>query len=63
MVKAKVDEDACTGCGPCEDICPEVFQIVDGISKVKVNPVPRAAEQRCREAVESCPLEAISIEA
>lgn len=61
-MKAKVDEDVCTGCGPCEEICPEVFEIVDGISKVKVNPVPKASEDRCREAMENCPVEAISLQ-
>ena len=61
-MKAKVDESLCCGCGPCEDICPEVFEIVDGIAKVKMKVVPAASEPKCREAAESCPTEAISIE-
>ena len=61
-MKAKVDEEVCTGCGPCEEICPEVFKIVDSVAIVKVNPVPPAAQARCREARDNCPTEAISIE-
>lgn len=58
-----VDPELCTGCGPCVDICPEVFELNDeGISVVKVKEVPAELQQACREAVESCPPEAISIE-
>jgi len=26
-MKAAVDKDLCTGCGLCEDTCPEVFEV------------------------------------
>ncbi|MBE0478404.1 4Fe-4S binding protein, partial [Candidatus Aerophobetes bacterium] len=26
-----IDEDACTGCGLCEDTCPEVFEMEDDV--------------------------------
>ena len=61
-MRVKVDEELCNGCGPCEDICPEVFEVVDDIAKVKADPVPPEAEEACQEAVESCPSGAISIE-
>ena len=61
-MKARVDESACTGCGPCEDICPEVFRIEDNVSKVIADTVPADAQDSCREAMESCPTDAISIE-
>ena len=61
-MKASVDEDLCCGCGPCEEICPQVFKIEDGIAKVLANPVPADAEATCREAMDNCPTEAISIE-
>ena len=61
-MKARVDEDACGGCGPCEEVCPEVFEIIDDVAKVKADPVPEEAEESCREAMESCPTDAISIE-
>ena len=61
-MKANVDEATCCGCGPCEDICPEVFLIENGIARVKTNPVPPASEAKCREAKDSCPTEAISLD-
>jgi ferredoxin len=61
-MKATVDEDTCTGCGACEDVCPEVFGLVDDVAKVKANPVPPEHEDSCREAAEACPVEAISVE-
>lgn len=62
-MKALVDEATCTGCGLCEQICPDVFEMVDDVAKVKVNPVPTDQEASCREAADSCPVEAITIEA
>jgi ferredoxin len=62
-MKACVDSDLCTGCGPCVDICPEVFELNDeGVAIVKLDEVPIELEDLCREAADSCPSEAISIE-
>ena len=60
-MKASVD-DNCTGCGLCEDTCPEVFQMDDdGVAKVIVDEVPEAAQDSCREAAEACPADAIHL--
>jgi ferredoxin len=53
----KVDKKKCIGCGLCKSICSEVFEIDDdGKAKVK--------EQKklpcVKEAIENCPVEAIS---
>jgi ferredoxin len=61
-MKAKVDTDLCCGCGPCEAICPEVFEITDNLAVVKVGTVPADAEDRCKEAMQNCPTSAITIE-
>lgn len=61
-MKAKVDSNLCTGCELCTNICPEVFEMKGDIASVKVNPVPKVVEETCREAKDSCPVEAISIE-
>ena len=61
-MQAIVDADSCTGCGLCVDICPEVFELSDDVALVIVNPVPENSLDECREAEESCPVEAISLE-
>ena len=61
-MKAVVDEDLCSGCGLCEETCPEVFEMKDELAVVKVDVVPPEAEDKCKEAAEDCPSEAISIE-
>ena len=62
-MKAKVDENACIGCGLCENTCPEVFKMnEDNIAEVIGDQVPVEAEASCREAAENCPTDAISLE-
>lgn len=56
----KIDEDLCIGCGNCEEVCPDVFELEeDGLSRVigSCND-----EECCREAAEECPVEAITLE-
>ncbi len=61
-MKAVVDQETCTGCGLCPDTCPEVFELDGDVARAKVDVVPPEVENTCREAAESCPVEAISIE-
>ena len=62
-MKARVDPNICTGCGPCVEACPAVFEMGDdGIARVKLTPVPKDQEAACREAAANCPPEAIKIE-
>ncbi len=61
-MKATVDQDLCTGCGLCESTCPEVFEMQDDVAVVKVDTVPKDAEESCQQAAEDCPVEAISCE-
>lgn len=50
----KLDKDKCIGCGSCAAICPEGFALKNGKATLKKN-VPCVAE-----AIESCPVGAIS---
>lgn len=61
-MKAIVDEETCIGCGLCEQVCPAVFQMEGNLAKVKADPVPADQQDNCREAADSCPVDAISIE-
>ena len=61
-MKVRVDEDSCVGDGTCAEVCPEVFEMRDDVAVVKVEEVPEELQESCREAADSCPVEAISIE-
>ncbi len=61
-MKAYVDPNACGGTGLCVDTCPGVFELDDdGMSIVRVDEVPAELQQACREAVDNCPTDAITI--
>jgi len=55
----KVDAALCVGCGLCEQACPEVFKIDDGIAKVKA---ASCSQHNVKEVAEQCPVQAIIIE-
>jgi ferredoxin len=64
-MKVQIDEDLCVGDGTCVEICPEIFEMEDDVAVIKIDEeeeVPKKLEAACREAVESCPVEAIIIE-
>lgn len=62
-MKAYVDHDKCIGCGVCPSVCPEVFEMKDdGLSHVIVDEVPSDVEDKAKDAEESCPVDAITVE-
>ncbi|OEF95825.1 ferredoxin [Desulfuribacillus alkaliarsenatis] len=62
-MKAKVDQDLCISCGACIDICPEVFDWNDdGKASAIEGDVPEEHEAHVDEAIDACPVEAISKE-
>lgn len=56
-----VDKDACTGCGFCQDICPEVFEMDGDIAFVYGTPKTEADEECVQEAAKECPVYAIKL--
>ncbi len=61
-MKVTIDEDVCTQCGKCVDICPDVFEMGDISAFVVVEDIPAETEDLVREAIESCPVECIHVE-
>ena len=61
-MKVVVNRDNCIGCGACEAICPEVFQIDDeGLSTVVCDDNAKMDENAVKDAAEGCPTSAIEI--
>lgn len=59
---ASVNSD-CTGCASCEAICPEVFRMNSfGLAEAYINPVPQGTERLTKDAANSCPVAAITLE-
>jgi len=58
-MKVKVDEAKCIGCGMCQSMCPDCFEVTAGISRIK-----KDACEPCdlTEVAEACPVNAIAVE-
>jgi len=62
-MKATVNQALCIGCESCVDICPDVCEMQDELAGCRYDEdIPSEFEDACREAAESCPVEAIDIE-
>ncbi|MFP4589016.1 MAG: ferredoxin [Candidatus Bipolaricaulota bacterium] len=62
MASPTVDEDLCTGCGLCEQTCPEVFELGgDGVAHVKDDAEDCEEAGCCEEAADQCPVAAITV--
>ena len=60
-MKLKVNEDLCIGCGACQAVCPEVFEVED-VAHTIVSEVPKELENDAMDAKEGCPTSAIEEE-
>jgi len=70
-MRITIDRENCIGCGLCEAICPDVFELADdGKSSIKEpyrlgdpseGEVDESLEDCVRDASESCPVSVISI--
>ena len=54
-----IDEEECVGCGSCEEICPEVFKLIEDTEKAEVIKPEGGPEDLIEEAMEACPSECI----
>lgn len=60
--KVKVDKNKCIGCGSCISICPKNFYFKEGKAEVKKEIITEKEYDFHLEALELCPVDAISIE-
>ena len=61
-MKLKINKDKCIGCGACQALVPDVFEINDeGVAEVIVEVVPENLEEEVKDASESCPVNAIEV--
>lgn len=62
MMKATVDRDTCVGCGLCESVCPNVFEMdSDSIAEVITDVIAPENEDCAIEAQDECPVSAITV--
>jgi ferredoxin len=61
-MKVKIDPELCTGDEICVQLCPEVFEMQEDKAVVIMDDIPEDLQDSVREAVDSCPSEAIIIE-
>lgn len=57
----QIEDEKCIGCGVCTSMLDSVFEMDDEIGLAKIITTDGAKEKEILEAVESCPIEAISI--
>ena len=56
----KINKDLCIGCGACQAVCPEVFEIEDdGLATVIVEEISEDLKEDALDAKEGCPTDAI----
>ncbi len=61
-MKAEVDKDLCIGCGACQSIVPDVFELEDdGLACCKVEEIPEDKKEDVEDAAMGCPTSAIEI--
>jgi ferredoxin len=55
-----IDQEECTGCESCVEICPDVFGFDADNEVAYVIDSQAGSEEDIQEAIDSCPVECIS---
>ncbi len=58
-----VDAELCVGSGQCALYCPEVFEIVDDVARVRDPHPPERHRDDVTDAADACPVQAITVTA
>ncbi len=62
-MKAKVNKEICIGCGACQAMVPDVFELDDdGLATCKSESINDENKDEVMDASESCPTGAIEVE-
>lgn len=62
-MKTSINQEICIGCGACVALCDAVYRLNDELGKAEVIPgADCSAAGCCKEAAESCPVGAITVE-
>lgn len=56
----KIDKSKCIGCGTCTVIAPKSFKLGDDGKAQPIDP-PKDPKETIKEAVDSCPVDAIEL--
>lgn len=63
MKKVSVDQEKCIGCGACQAIASNVFEINDeGLAEVITDNIKEEDKEDVMDAYEGCPVGAIVVE-
>jgi ferredoxin len=60
MTKVVLDQNKCIGCNTCPLLDPEVFEMDTTIYKAKIKKQPEKISDATQNAINSCPVGAIS---
>ena len=61
MKKIIIDKNKCIGCNTCVALCPEAFELAgDGKAKMKEGVDTKKLEKEIKEAIDACPVQAIT---
>jgi len=61
MKKPIVDKNKCIGCGTCTVLAPKTFKLTKDNKAEVINP-PGDEEEKIKEAIDACSVNAISLE-
>lgn len=62
MPKINLDQDKCIGCNTCPLLNPNVFEMDVTTYKAKVKSQPKSVDEATQNAIDSCPVQAITVE-
>ena len=60
--EVRIDDEACTGCGKCVKICPQIIRMEDDLAVIIDNADLHQFKKACKKAADACSLGAIIIE-